>query len=210
MTIMNKFDKERHVRYFAYTLRTLPEPYVKLDTNRLTLVHFATHALDMLGVWDDETTLEAMRLSKTSIIEWIYSLQLTSPAQVVNADQVGFKGGKYLGDDPQEEYNQGHVAMTYTALCTLRTLGDDLQRVDKEGIVHSLRALQRSDGSFQCCGNIKSEHDMRFLYCACAVSYMLNDWSGVDKDRAVAYIKSCRSFDGAIALIPGQVNILLY
>ena len=31
---------------------------------------------------------------------------------------------------------------------------------------------------------------MRFVYCACCVSYMLNDWSAVDKDRAVDYIKN--------------------
>jgi geranylgeranyl transferase type-1 subunit beta len=33
---------------------------------------------------------------------------------------------------------------------------------------------------------------------------MLNDWSGVDQSSAVRYIKECRSWDGAIALIPGQ------
>ena len=47
---------------------------------------------------------------------------------------------------------------------------------------------------------------MRFLFCACAISYMLNDWSGVDVDRAVKFIKSCRSYDGAISLISGQVR----
>lgn len=45
---------------------------------------------------------------------------------------------------------------------------------------------------------------MRFLYCACAISYMLDDWTGVDTDKAVSYIKRCVSFDGAIALLPGQ------
>jgi len=45
---------------------------------------------------------------------------------------------------------------------------------------------------------------MRFLYCACSISYMLNDWSGVDQDRAVSYIRACRSFDGALALLPGN------
>ena len=45
---------------------------------------------------------------------------------------------------------------------------------------------------------------MRFLYCACVISYLLNDWSGVDIPKAVNYIRSCRSWDGAISLIPGQ------
>ena len=48
---------------------------------------------------------------------------------------------------------------------------------------------------------------MRFLYCACAISSMLNDWSGVDREKAINFIQSCKSYDGAIALIPGQVSI---
>ena len=34
-----------------------------------------------------------------------------------------------------------------------------------------------------------TESGMRFLYCACAVSYMLNDWSGVDMDMAKDYMQ---------------------
>ena len=45
---------------------------------------------------------------------------------------------------------------------------------------------------------------MRFLYCACAISYILNDWTGLNKIAAIEYIKSCRSWDGAVSLIPGQ------
>ena len=45
---------------------------------------------------------------------------------------------------------------------------------------------------------------MRFLYCACAISALLDDWSGVDVDLALAYIDSCKAFDGGIALLPQQ------
>ena len=37
-----------------------------------------------------------------------------------------------------------------------------------------------------------SENDMRFIYCACCISYILNDWSGVDIPRVVQYIKKSR------------------
>ena len=30
---------------------------------------------------------------------------------------------------------------------------------------------------------------MRFVYCACCICYMLNDWSGIDLDMTVDYIK---------------------
>ncbi len=36
-----------------------------------------------------------------------------------------------------------------------------------------------------------SEADLRPLYCAFAISSMINDWSGVDIDKAIAYIHTC-------------------
>ena len=35
-----------------------------------------------------------------------------------------------------------------------------------------------------------SENDMRFVYCACCISYMLQDWSGVDRDKALKFIQN--------------------
>jgi len=205
------FDRQRHIKYFAHHLVQLPYPYSSLDTNRLTLVHFAVHALDMLQVWDDDALVAKLGLNKTKIIDWIYNLQVTAPSQ------AGFQGGTFLGNAFGEdvvgeggEYNKGHIAMTYTALCTLTMLGDDLSRVHSGKIISALKTLQTSDGSFKCVPGIGSEQDTRFLFCACAISHMLKDWSGVDQDLAVEFIKDCRSFDGAIALIPGQVSCVLF
>jgi geranylgeranyl transferase type-1 subunit beta len=132
-------------------------------------------------------------VNKTAIIEWIYGLQV----------EGGFVGGTFLGPDKYHKYSHPHIAMTYTALVTLAALGDDLSRVDREGIIVQLRMLQRGDGSFQCI-QVGSEHDMRFLYCACVISHLLNNWSGVDQEKAVAFIKDCMAYDGGISLIPGQ------
>lgn len=43
-------------------------------------------------------------------------------------------------------YDSGHVAMTYTGLCSLLILGDDLSRVNKQACMAGLRALQLEDG----------------------------------------------------------------
>jgi geranylgeranyl transferase type-1 subunit beta len=51
---------------------------------------------------------------------------------------------------------------------------------------------------------VGSESDLRFLYCACCICHMLQDWGHISKTKAVSYIRSCRSWDGAFALIPGQ------
>jgi geranylgeranyl transferase type-1 subunit beta len=33
---------------------------------------------------------------------------------------------------------------------------------------------------------------------------LLDDWGGIDKAKAIQYIRNCRSFDGGFSLIPGQ------
>jgi geranylgeranyl transferase type-1 subunit beta len=208
-TSISVFDRERHIKYFAHHLVQLPYPYTSLDTNRLTLVHFAAHALEMLGVWDDPERLSKLGLNKQAIIDWIYNLQVCCSG----GDNVaGFTGGTFLGlpfDDnnatTRHDYHFGHVAMTYTAIGTLTLLGDDLSRLHKAEILAALAKLQGDNGSFQCIP-LGSEQDTRFLFCACAISYMLNDWSAVNIDKACQYVKDCRSFDGGIALIPGQVS----
>lgn len=34
-----------------------------------------------------------------------------------------------------------------------------------------------------------SENDIRFIYCAASICYMLDDWSGMDTRKAIEYIK---------------------
>lgn len=48
-------------------------------------------------------------------------------------------------------------------------------------------SVQRTDGSFSASveGN---EFDMRFVYCACCICYMLNDWGRVNKTQMGQYI----------------------
>ncbi len=79
--------------------------------------------------------------------------------------------------------------MTYTALASLLVLGDDLSRVNREGVLAGVRHLQQKDGSF-CSTSEGTENDMRFVYCACCVCYMLNDWRGMDVVKAAEFIKA--------------------
>ena len=71
--------------------------------------------------------------------------------------------------------------------------------------VTAMVSLQEPNGSFRASvgGN---ESDTRFLYCACAVSTILNDWSGVDIPNAVQFILSCVTYEGAISLHPGLLE----
>lgn len=185
-TRMMKFDRKRHIQYFLMNLKKLPRDYIALDSNRLTLVHFSVQSLELLNFFDNNDNAE---FDKNQIIEWIYHLQTKS----LN----GFKGGT------SESHDLPHLAMTYSALSSLITLGDDLERIDKKKITTYLKRLQRQDGSFSCV-EFGSETDMRFLYCAIAISYILNDFSGVNLESAFSYIQSCLSYEGGFSLIPMQ------
>lgn len=218
-----RLNGQRHIQYFVNCLKKLPRPYTGHDTNRLTLAHFAIQSLDILGFFDIPQNLELYNIDKRAIIDWIYSLQTLVPTANTNTNTDaapdsksnsnwrygGFKGGAYLGPAPipcpqgWSEYDNSHIAMTYVGLCTLATLGDDLARVHKESIVRVMRETQLDDGSFKSTIS-GSENDMRFVYCACAISHMLDDWTGIDIPRTLDYIRRCRTWDGGIGLTPGQ------
>jgi geranylgeranyl transferase type-1 subunit beta len=61
-----------------------------------------------------------------------------------------------------------------------------------------MRQLQQEDGSFSPVSG-GSEKDMRFVYCAAAVSYMLNDFSGMDVEKAAQFVASSQRYDGGIS-----------
>lgn len=130
---------------------------------------------------------------RREICDWLYRLQIVSND---SPSCSGFQGSStinILNFDPKscgsEQYKWGHLAMTYTGISMLITLGDDLSRLNRKAIIEGVAAVQRDDGSFSASieGN---EHDMRFVYCAAAICYMLNDWGTVDKKLMANYIKN--------------------
>ena len=206
------FSKEVHVRYFSSLLqRGLPAPYSSLDPQRLTVVHFCVHALDVLGVWDNHHNHNHNK--KHSILEWVYRQQLTSG---------GFRGSpscspRASSSESEIESSGGaSLAATYSALTVLRVLGDDndddddafsssettASRLNKKGIVQFIKQQQLRSGNFRAYQNQDGEADLRFVYCACASSYMLNDWSGIQIDLVCDFIQSCRTYEGSFSLTP--------
>jgi geranylgeranyl transferase type-1 subunit beta len=53
--------------------------------------------------------------------------------------------------------------------------------------IPGVSACQRENGSFSASVE-GTEHDMRFVYCAACICTMLNDWTGVDKQKMRQYI----------------------
>lgn len=77
---------------------------------------------------------------KRNIIDWVYSHQVTPKAGSELACG-GFQGSSTLNvkdsapDCGTIDYKWGHLAMTYTGLAILITLGDDLSRVNRKAVI---------------------------------------------------------------------------
>lgn len=182
---------KKHARYLKGLLKIMPSCLADLDSSRLVMAFFVISGLDMLNCLDDLSEEE-----KHQVIEWIYMLQVTGAGArsgFMPSTTIPYSAPKYL---------YGHLAMTYTGLVTLLILGDDLSRVDRKSIIEGIRGCQNADGSFTAIV-IGSESDMRFFYCACCISAILNDWSGINKAKAIDYVLQSISYDGAIGQGPG-------
>ncbi|OZJ03403.1 hypothetical protein BZG36_03999 [Bifiguratus adelaidae] len=195
---------KKHIAYFKRCLYMLPEPYTESDTNRMTLACFCLSGLDLLGAIETDLTAE----ERQQYIEWIYAQQV-HPSQIEEDGQAGFRGSSWSGlpfgasSEPRTlyPYDTAELPSAYTALVNLLVLGDDLSRVNKNGLLASIRRLRREDGSFAPIVG-SHESDLRFVYISCAVSYILNDWSAIDTERTVAYIKRCETYDHGISASP--------
>ncbi|GAB5588143.1 geranylgeranyl transferase type-1 subunit beta [Umbelopsis nana] len=185
----------------------LPAPYTETETNRMTLAFFCLGSLSLLGQLD--TVLPEQ--DKKDWIEWIYAQQvLSDPDEPSRNDyHCGFKGSSWAGhpfDSKAEStkydaYDAASIPNTYTALANLLLLGDDLSRVNTKAITTTLKKLQQEDGSFAPAYG-SSETDIRFVFCACVISHILDDWSGVDVEKATQFIRRTQSYECAMGQAP--------
>ncbi|KAL1453666.1 hypothetical protein WDU94_009986 [Cyamophila willieti] len=204
-SFQEEFRKSKHAKYFELHLNMLPEKCSSFDSTRITLLFFAISGLDVLDCLN--TVIQPIR--RQEIIDWIYRLQVLPNENSTNLDACGFQGSTSLNfnlegcscDDNLCSYRMSNIALTYSALCTLLILGDDLLRVNRKAVLQGVKALQEKSGSFKCT-LADGDCDMRFVFCACAICFILNDWSGMDTARTVAFIVASMGFDGAFGQGP--------
>ncbi|XP_031267684.1 geranylgeranyl transferase type-1 subunit beta-like [Pistacia vera] len=126
---------------------------------------------------------------------------------IVCGELYGFHGSRSSQFPPDDNgvltHNGSHLASTFCALAILKAVGYSFANIDRVSILTSMKNLQQPDGSFMPihCG---AEMDLRFVYCAAAICHMLDDWSGMDREKAKDYILNCQSYDGGFGLIPGS------
>lgn len=184
---MDGFQK-LHQKYFEMNLKVLPSHYTSNEASRMTLGFFCLSAMDLLNIPFEES-------KRLGWIDWIY-------AQEING---GFRGGPFVGSTKELaiSYDVPHITMIYTALLSLLILGDDLAKVDRNAIIRTISQCQNSDGSVTATPN-GPECDLRFLFSACSICYILGDWSGLDVETATTFVKKCRNYDGAFGVGPNR------
>ncbi|OLL24286.1 Geranylgeranyl transferase type-1 subunit beta [Neolecta irregularis DAH-3] len=188
----SSLDVQLHTRFFLRCVNILPHQYTPNDSSRLTLAYFGVCGLDLLNTLYTDTT----PLRRLNWIKWIYSCQIPG----------GFRGSPSLKLPSPSKYDPPHLAATFFALTMLIVLGDDLSSVDRDGILRSLSSFQRDDGSFAPVvfeGVRHGEVDLRFIYCASAIQYILHG-STIDSDRVVQYIRAIRNYDYGIGQAVGS------
>ncbi|XP_067624364.1 geranylgeranyl transferase type-1 subunit beta isoform X2 [Eurosta solidaginis] len=198
---------QKHAKFFVRFLNLLPARLASHDSTRGTIAFFAVCGLDVLN----SLPLLTPQIQK-DIIEWIYGGLVTSIEGETQAS--GFQGTRcvnILSNDEQllanvKYFQWGHLAMTYTAIGILATLGDDLSRLDRKSIVDGVAAVQRPDGSFSACID-GSENDMRFVFCAAAICHMLDYWGDINKEKMYEFImKSLRYDNGFSQYLEGEAH----
>jgi len=177
-------------------MAVLPGEYASEECNRLSILFFSLSGLDILNGHESS--------NKNSIIEWIYALKTKSPSSLY----YGFAGSTCTrlsnveASDNLSNYDESHVAMTYVGLASLIICGDNLAKLSRPEIAASLKALQQPDGSF-IASFCESISDMRFVYCASCVSYIIQDWSGMNIEKAIKFIQNSLTYEGAFGQSPG-------
>ena len=192
--------------YFRYHLKSLPFAYRGMDSQRVTMAHFALAALDLLQPEPQQPPQSDSERQR--LVSWLYAMQ------VGGGDGGGFRGSPCSAVSscfasspapPSCSYDHAHLASTYSALISLLVLGDDLSRVRRSECIGLLRRLQRADGCFDA-GPACDESDLRFVYCAAAVCRLLGqECSAVfDSEAAVCFVLRCQSYEGGFGMQPGN------
>ncbi|KAL2329597.1 hypothetical protein Fmac_017178 [Flemingia macrophylla] len=195
-----KMEKEVHVTFLEMMYYLLPSPYESQEINHLTLAYFVISGLDILN--------SLQSVAKDAVVTWVLSFQAHrgTKAHLNDGQFYGFHGSKTSQFLPDENgvltRNNSHLASTYCAIAILKIVGYDLSNLDSESIVTSMRNLQQPDGSFIPI-HTGGETDLRFVYCAAAICFMLDNWNGMDKEKTKDYILLCQSYDGGFGLVPG-------
>ncbi|KAG9119213.1 hypothetical protein FRC07_005856, partial [Ceratobasidium sp. 392] len=159
--------------------------------------YYSLASLDLFGV----AMSKPKEKDRKDWAQWIWAQYISTP------EGTGFRGGDSLalsGSSAEATIGDpANLIMTYAALLTLSILRDDFSRLDKSGLLRFVASCQNSDGSFS---PTTSEQigDLRVLYTAFVICYLLDSWSAINVPAALEFIRRCRSYEGGYGQSPDQ------
>ena len=125
---------------------------------RLSISFFALSGLDLLD------NLALIKKYQADYIDWIYQFQITSNSDGEGLERCGFRGSlsathflckpdkenqencEVKGSKSSHPLDTSHITMTYAAINSLLILEDNLERLNRKGILAGVKALQLSNG----------------------------------------------------------------
>ncbi|KAL0217694.1 hypothetical protein RCL1_008274 [Eukaryota sp. TZLM3-RCL] len=182
---MIDFQSPSHFNYFLKLFNGLSSQYEHLEANHITLIHFI---LSGLTLTQNPSSQLPWQNDPTDLINFIYSFQ--SPH------------GGFTASPSMNSLNSplcSNIAMTYSAICCLLLLGDDLTRINTSSMINFLENILNSNGTVSCA--IGCEADMRFIYCFSFVLNQLNLTNSFPINSIVNYILSCQNSDGGFGSV---------
>ncbi|CAK5280367.1 unnamed protein product [Mycena citricolor] len=185
--------RSAHLMHVKRALAQLPGQQVSLDSSRMSIIFYCIGTMDLLGVLHQETT----EMDRASWRSWVWE-QYTG-----GSFGAGFRPGPFMSTNSPTPLLAPHIIMTYTALLCLALLRDDFTRLSRSGLAHFVKSCQKADGSFSAMPFGVGDCDLRNLYCAFGICALLKSWSSINVERAVAYIASCRTYEGGYGQTPG-------
>ncbi|KAI0759362.1 terpenoid cyclases/Protein prenyltransferase [Trametes elegans] len=184
-----------HGAHCSRCLIALPSSQVEVDPSRIAVAFYCLGTLDILELLNSKSSEH----DRESWRSWLWEQQISGPWG------AGFRPSTYVTPEESSgglsDYDVPHLVMTYTALISLAILRDEFSNLDRSGIICLLRSCQKEDGSFSALPT-GGESDLRMLYCAFVISSLLDDWSGIDVDRAIEYIRRCYTYEGGYGQTP--------
>ncbi|KAI0694847.1 terpenoid cyclases/Protein prenyltransferase [Earliella scabrosa] len=185
-----------HAAYARRCLIGMPASAVEADASKMAIIFYCLGMLDILGVINTQSS----DLERETWKDWIWEQYISGPYG------SGFRPSTFVTPEGStgevsSDYDTPHLVMTYTALLCLAMLRDDFSRLDRPSLLRFLGSCQQDNGSFVPLPS-GGDSDLRMLYCAFVISNLLDDWSGIDLDRAIAYINRCYSYEGGYGQTP--------
>jgi geranylgeranyl transferase type-1 subunit beta len=169
--------------FLAFSITSILSEIQTRGIELANIAYFSLNGLAMIGKLDSVLSDER----RAEIIDWVCS------------HQVGGFRSSACHSTPSHSVEESHGMMAYSSLMSLLLLGDDLGRVDTARILEGLRSLQLPSGASRshpiCFGS-----DIRFSFCAAAVTKVLGSTNGIDK--AIDYIASCQTYEGGFGQHP--------